>query len=154
MKNSQLKWQNDYHYHHVRNFCFDFFENYRVLHKVVQVLRKAHISRNRKSASLSDTKLKNFFEQKRERTLAYRSSSTLHSISKSPKMSHSKCLNENISTTCLTQNVLIQNVSHKKSHLKCLIQNASLKMSHSKRIFFSQFGWISKENLLQAHLIR
>ena len=117
MKNSQLKWQNDYHYHHVRNFCFDFFENYRVLHKVVQVLRKAHISRNRKSASLSDTKLKNFFEQKRERTLLYRSSSTLHSISK----------------------------SHKKSHLKCLIQNASLKMSHSKRIFFLNLDGYQKK---------
>ena len=138
MKNSQLKWQNDYHYHHVRNFCFDFFENYRVLHKVVQVLRKAHISRNRKSASLSDTKLKNFFEQKRERTLLYRSSSTLHSISKSPKMSHSKCLIQNVSlkmshSKCLTKYIL-QNVS-----IKIYLQNVSLKMfsfkmSHTKSL--------------------
>ena len=124
MKNSQLKWQNDYHYHHVRNFCFDFFENYRVLHKVVQVLRKAHISRNRKSASLSDTKLKNFFEQKRERTLLYRSSSTLHSISKSPKMSHSKCLTkyilQNVSIKIYLQNVSLKMFSFKMSHTKSL----------------------------------
>ncbi len=82
-----LNWnqiRNGHDHHDVRNFCYDFFENYRVLHKLVQVLRKGI---GKKSDRLSDTKLKKFFEQKREWGRGTMQPSP-HRIWKPPNMSH------------------------------------------------------------------